>query len=164
MSDQIDPKDEIIASLQEQLRQANECAAHWACKYHADENLFNRQNRELAEMGATIRDLQEKAHRWERAFDNADRQYLKKEKEASELKCRFEEFEKNTLNLLNDKAGEIKQLRKALDSLTLWIRNKMKSMGAPPAFSYKVGIYHGMEKVLKKIESSEFPLKGGTKE
>ncbi|WP_110933767.1 DUF1677 domain-containing protein [Paenibacillus bouchesdurhonensis] len=42
-------KDEIITSLQEQLREANESAAHWACKHHADANRFQTQNRELAE-------------------------------------------------------------------------------------------------------------------
>lgn len=42
-----------------------------------------------------------------------------------------------------------------LTNISEWIRSEMEAMGTPPAFSYQVGIYHGMEKVLKKIESGE---------
>lgn len=45
-----------------------------------------------------------------------------------------------------------------------WIKETMKSMGTPPAYSYRVGIYHGMEKVLKKIESGKFDTREGDKE
>ncbi|WP_199925377.1 hypothetical protein [Paenibacillus bouchesdurhonensis] len=45
-----------------------------------------------------------------------------------------------------------------MKELAEWIRNEMKSMGTPPAYSYQVGIYHGMEKVLKQIENGEFDL------
>lgn len=54
-------KDELIASLQEKLRQANESAAHWACKYHADANRFQTQNRELAEKDKAIALLAEES-------------------------------------------------------------------------------------------------------
>lgn len=79
MTEPIDPKDEIIASLQEQLRQANECAARWICKYHADENLFNRQNRELAEKDAVINGLRmtlKEIRDYEAYSWNNDRQFI----------------------------------------------------------------------------------------
>lgn len=59
--------------------------------------------------------LQEQSKRWEKAFDNADKQYLKKEKELAELKRRFNEFDKNTLDLVNENIREKKRLRKALE-------------------------------------------------
>lgn len=37
-----------------------------------------------------------------------------------------------------------------------WIRSKMESMGKPPAYSYQMGKYHGMERVLNEIESGKF--------
>ncbi|WP_055108913.1 hypothetical protein [Paenibacillus ihumii] len=41
-------------SLQKQLRQANECAAHWACLHHAEEARFQRQNREIGRLHAAL--------------------------------------------------------------------------------------------------------------
>ncbi|MGG6309813.1 hypothetical protein [Paenibacillus macerans] len=52
-------KVELISSLQEQFRQANACAARWACRYHAEETRFRRQNEEIAEKDTTIKELQE---------------------------------------------------------------------------------------------------------
>lgn len=37
-----------------------------------------------------------------------------------------------------------------------WIESEMSSMGALEAYSYHVGIYHGMQIVLKKIKSGTF--------
>lgn len=51
-----------------------------------------------------------------------------------------------------------------MKELADWIKAEMEAMGTPPAYSYQVGIYHGMEKVLKKIESGEFSLGEGDKE
>lgn len=41
-------------SLQEQLRQANDCAASWICKYHAEETRFQGQNREIGQLRAIL--------------------------------------------------------------------------------------------------------------
>lgn len=40
---------------------------------------------------ATIKELQEKSQRWEKAFTNADKQYLKKEKEVARLRRKIGE-------------------------------------------------------------------------
>jgi NTP pyrophosphatase (non-canonical NTP hydrolase) len=40
--------------------------------------------------------------------------------------------------------------------LIKWIQTEMDSMGKLEAYSYKVGIYHGMQKVLKEIQSGKF--------
>lgn len=60
-------------------------------------------------------------------------------------------------------AEDADRLRYSLESLTEWIRSKMESMGKPPAYSYQVGVYHGMEQVLKKIESGEVDTREGEK-
>ncbi|GIO83500.1 hypothetical protein J25TS5_04320 [Paenibacillus faecis] len=49
------------------------------------------------------------------------------------------------------------------EALTEWIRTTMKSMGKPKAYSYRVGVYHGMKRVLEKIESGEFTVGEGEK-
>lgn len=54
MSEQTEDKEAIIASLREQLRQANECAASWICKHHADANQFQKQNHTLGRLRAEI--------------------------------------------------------------------------------------------------------------
>lgn len=54
MSEQNEDKDTLIASLREQLRQANECAASWICKYYADSNQFQKQNHTLGRLQAEI--------------------------------------------------------------------------------------------------------------
>lgn len=59
MSEPIEDKDATIASLQEQLRQANECAASWICKYQAEANLFRKQNHTLAQLRAEIAKIRE---------------------------------------------------------------------------------------------------------
>ncbi|RUT48549.1 hypothetical protein EJP82_00985 [Paenibacillus anaericanus] len=56
-------KDEKIKSLQIQLKQANECAASWICKYQADSNLFQKQNKELAAKDAEIKELKQERRR-----------------------------------------------------------------------------------------------------
>lgn len=50
------------------------------------------------------------------------------------------------------------------EAITEWIRSKMKALGNPPAYSYKVGIYHGLEHVLETIESGKFNVGEGDKE
>ncbi len=44
--------------------------------------------------------------------------------------------------------------------LLAWIENEMESMGPLPAYSYRVGIYHGMKKVLTEIECGQFDYIG----
>ncbi|WP_334071825.1 hypothetical protein [Paenibacillus sp. A14] len=44
-------------SLQKQLRQANDRAAHWACKYYGEETRFHKQNRELAIMRRALSEI-----------------------------------------------------------------------------------------------------------
>lgn len=44
-----------------------------------------------------------------------------------------------------------------------WIKETMKSMGNPKAYSQQVGFYHGLKHVLKKIESGEFTVGEGEK-
>lgn len=39
-----------------------------------------------------------------------------------------------------------------MKTLVDWIKTEMDSLGTPSAYSYKIGIYHGLQKVLKKIE------------
>lgn len=71
--------------------------------------------------------LQGESKRWEKAFDNADKQYLKKEKALADLGRRFNEFEKNSLNLLNEKSREIKQLQeenKAMKEALEWTHKR----------------------------------------
>lgn len=43
-------------------------------------------------------------------------------------------------------------------ALEEWIKSEMNAMGSLQAYSYRVGIYHGMKKVLEKIESKTFDL------
>ncbi|MNW41811.1 hypothetical protein D3C74_189650 [compost metagenome] len=50
-------KEALIASLQEQLRQAVYCAAHWTCLYHADANRFQKQNKEIGRLQAERKQL-----------------------------------------------------------------------------------------------------------
>jgi hypothetical protein len=47
---EVDRLTRLVASLQEQLSQANACAAHWACLYHAEETRFQRQNTEIEQL------------------------------------------------------------------------------------------------------------------
>lgn len=54
MIEQKDEKDEIVASLQEQLRQASQCAARWICHHHAEETRFQRQNHTLGRVRVEI--------------------------------------------------------------------------------------------------------------
>lgn len=57
----------------------------------------------------------------------------------------------NANRQLTEKDGTIGSNAKLIE----WIKSEMEAMGAPPAYSYQVGIYHGMERVLKKIENGE---------
>lgn len=66
---------------------------------------------QLTEKDATIEKLQDMSQRWEKAFTNADKQYLKKEKEAAELR-RMIEGRDERLGIALDEA---KRLRKALE-------------------------------------------------
>lgn len=43
-------------------------------------------------------------------------------------------------------------------ALVEWIKDAMDAMGRPSAFSYQVGIYHGMQRVLKQIEAGKFDV------
>ncbi|MNJ78653.1 hypothetical protein D3C77_764570 [compost metagenome] len=43
-------------------------------------------------------------------------------------------------------------------ALVEWIKEWMDAIGTPPAFSYQVGIYHGMQRVLEQIEAGKFDL------
>lgn len=52
---EVDQLSRLVVSLQEQLRQASQCAEHWICLYHADKNLFQRQKREFEETKAILR-------------------------------------------------------------------------------------------------------------
>jgi len=54
------------------------------------------------------------------------------------------------------------QLEGAIDKTALceWIKEWMDAMGTPPAFSYQVGIYHGMQRVLKQVEAGKFDVRG----
>lgn len=52
-------KDELIASLQKQLRQANECAARWTCRYNAEETRFQKQNHENARLRSALKAIKE---------------------------------------------------------------------------------------------------------
>lgn len=47
----------IIISLQSQLKQANDAAAHWACKYHGESNLFIKQRKDIEELNQEIKIL-----------------------------------------------------------------------------------------------------------
>lgn len=66
---------------------------------------------QLTEKDATIEKLQDMSQRWKKAFTNADKQYLKKEKEAAELR-RMIEGRDERLGIALDEA---KRLRKALE-------------------------------------------------
>lgn len=47
---EVDRLNSLVSSMQGQLSQANECAAHWACLYHAEETRFQRQNTEIGHL------------------------------------------------------------------------------------------------------------------
>lgn len=49
---EVDQLNRLVASLQEQLRQASQCAAHWICHHHAEETRFQRQNSEIGKLRA----------------------------------------------------------------------------------------------------------------
>lgn len=53
MTEPID-KDALITSLQEQLSHEREQVAYWICKYHGEENRFQRQNQEFGRLQAEI--------------------------------------------------------------------------------------------------------------
>lgn len=72
---------------------------------------LERVQSELTEKDATIEKLQDMSQRWKKAFTNADKQYLKKEKEAAELR-RMIEGRDEQLGIALDEA---KRLRKALE-------------------------------------------------
>lgn len=47
---EVDRLNSLVSSMQGQLSQAIECAAHWACLYHAEETRFQRQNTEIGHL------------------------------------------------------------------------------------------------------------------
>lgn len=71
----------------------------------------------------------------------------------------YDDFSKHAAQKILDL---YQQLEGAIDkkALTEWIRSAMDAMGTPPAYSYRVGIYHGMEKVLKQVEAGKFDVRG----
>ncbi|MEK5477523.1 hypothetical protein NYE70_11320 [Paenibacillus sp. FSL R5-0407] len=60
MSEPIEDKDKIIASLREQLCEERENTAHWICKYHGEANLFRKQNHTLGRLRADIAWIRER--------------------------------------------------------------------------------------------------------
>ncbi|MNB81423.1 hypothetical protein D3C75_282050 [compost metagenome] len=82
---------------------------------------------ELQERDKVIKELQEKAHRWEKAFDNADKQYLKKEKEAAELRRMIERRDERMTEkdaTIKELQAEIKVVKKAIEAAGKVINQK----------------------------------------
>lgn len=57
-----------------------------------------------------------------------------------------------------DQSSSTNQVDRSL--LLNWIVTEMEAMGNLEAYSYKVGIYHGMKRVLEKIKDGAFSKEG----
>lgn len=91
---------------------------------------------------------EQRAKKWELAYENADRQYLKKEKEAAELRRMIEGREER----LGIAIEEYNRLRKALEEA------KEDILGIDSYAEYPTIVSSRCEKAVKKIDAT---LRGG---
>jgi len=92
---------------------------------------------QLTEKDATIEALKARGDKWERAFDNADRQYLKKEKEAADLRRKLEKFQSlasDNHTLAANFERENERLRKALEESEQRIKSVNEGIDEGPQF------------------------------